>query len=179
VRLQVKGKNVEVSPALREYAEKKLERVERHLHNSARIELALIVEQNPAMGATQVAEGTVWTNGQVLRARESTEDMRASIDLMAEKLGRQAQKVREKTRWSSNRRTNHEEEPVHELDEGEPLIVKTKRFAMKPMSPEEAILQLERLAHDFFVFLNAETGDVNVLYRRRDGRYGLIEPELL
>ena len=177
MRLQVKGKNVELSPALKDYAQKKLGKLERHLNDSARVELELAAERNPSIGHNQVAEATIWTKGPVLRARESSHDMKASIDLLVDKLERQAQRLREKRRRGAAR--NHGHVAARTLPEsGEPVIVKTKQFAVKPMSAEEAVLQLELIGHDFFVFQNADTNDVNVLYRRRDGKYGLIEPRL-
>jgi len=179
VRLQVKGKNVEVSDSLKGYAQEKLGKLEKHLNDSARLELELAVERNPSIAANQIAEATVWTKGPVLRARESSSDMRASIDQLVDKLERQAQRYREKRRRGPSR--DHDAaladaQPVVP-GEDEPLIVKTKQFAVKPMSPEEAVLQLELIGHDFFVFINEEAGDVNVVYRRRDGNYGLIEPQ--
>jgi putative sigma-54 modulation protein len=104
--------------------------------------------------------------------------MRASIDQLVDKLERQVQRYRQKRRRRTGRDngTNLAAGPPVS-DESEPVIVKTKQFAVKPMVPEEAVLQLELVGHDFFVFENAETGEVNVVYRRRDGRYGLIEPQ--
>jgi len=179
VRLQVKGKNVELSPALKDYAQKKLGKLERHLNDSARVELELAAERNPSIGSSQIAEATVWTKGPVLRARESSQDMKASIDLLADKLERQAHRLRDKRRRGHGRR----DYPAGDVaappsDADEPVIMKTKQFAVKPMSPEEAVLQLELIGHDFFVFQSAETNDVNVVYRRRDGNYGLIEPKV-
>jgi putative sigma-54 modulation protein len=105
--------------------------------------------------------------------------MKASIDLLVEKLERQARRYREKRRRGPGRGNNQAPagQPVL-AEEESPVIVKTKQFAVKPMSPEEAVLQLELVGHDFFVFLNGETNDVNVVYRRRDGNYGLIEPQV-
>jgi putative sigma-54 modulation protein len=187
VQLQVKGRNLEVDPEIRAYVEEKLSRLDRHLHELARIEVELHVERNPSISDAQVAEATVWSKGPMLRARESSPDMRASIDLLLEKLMRQAERARGK-RTTARRR--HPAEPGLTAEEAlasiaaaedrgvpEPVIVKTKRFAVKPMSPEEAALQLELISHDFFVFRNAESGDVNVVYRRRDGQLGLIEPD--
>ena len=179
MRLQVKGKNVEVSDSLRDYARQKLSKLDKRLDEAARLELELQVEKNPSISENQVAEATVWTKGPVLRARESSSDMKASIDQLVEKLERQAQRYREKRRRGPGR--NHGQAPVGRPvvpEEDLPVIVKTKQFAVKPMSPEEAVLQLELVGHDFFVFLNAETNDVNVVYRRRDGNYGLIEPQV-
>jgi putative sigma-54 modulation protein len=181
VRLQVKGKNVDVSDSLKSYAQEKLRKLEKHLNEAARLELELAVERNPSISDNQIAEATIWTKGPVLRARESSTDMHASIDLLVDKLERQARRYRDKRRRSSAR--NHGS--LHDLeirpvvpDEEHPVIMKTKQFAVKPMTPEEAVLQLELIGHDFFVFQNVESNDVNVVYRRRDGNYGLIEPQV-
>jgi putative sigma-54 modulation protein len=181
VRLQVKGKNLDVSESLYRYAEEKLGKLEKHLNDATRLEVELAVERNPSISQRQVAEATVWTKGPILRARESSDDMRASIDLLADKLERQVKRYREKrqrrqtARHGPHNRPEEEQRPVVP-DETEPMIVKTKQFAVKPMTPEEAVLQLELIGHDFFVFRNVESNDVNVVYRRRDGNYGLIEP---
>jgi putative sigma-54 modulation protein len=179
VRLQVKGKNVEISDSLRLYAQEKLGKLDKHLNDAARLELELAVEKNPSIAESQIAEGTIWTKGPVLRARESSPDMRASIDMLVEKLERQARRYRDKRRpRSAARASGPADEPTPTQDEESPVIVKTKQFAVKPMTPEEAVLQLELIGHDFFVFQNAESSDVNVVYRRRDGDYGLIEPQV-
>ncbi len=179
MRLQVKGKNVEVSESLKDYARQKLGKLDKHLNETSRLELELQVEKNPSISANQVAEATIWTKGPVLRARESSTDMKASIDLLVEKLERQARRYRDKRRRGPGRNNNQAPagQPVL-IEEESPMIVKTKQFAVKPMSPEEAVLQLELIGHDFFVFQNAESNDVNVVYRRRDGNYGLIEPQV-
>jgi len=180
MRLQVNGRNVEVTDTLREYAEQKLAKLDRQLHDLTRVELELTVERNPSIAENQVAEATIWTKGPILRARESSSDMRASIDQLMVKLERQVTRYREK------RRGRHREHEGHGVEgrartatdeEGGPVIVKTKQFPVKPMSPEEAVLQLELIGHDFFVFRNSESSEVNVVYRRRDGNYGLIEPQ--
>ena len=180
MNLQVKGRNVEVSDQIREYAEDKLAKLDRLVKDPTRIELELAVEKNPSISDNHVAEATVWTKGPVLRAREASGDMKASIDQLVDKLERQVKRYREKRRprkhdrpdgatagdrlrWSFPRRRGT-------------TIVKTKQFAVKPMTPDEAVLQLELVGHDFFVFRNAESDEVNVVYRRRDGDYGLIEP---
>jgi putative sigma-54 modulation protein len=178
VRLQVKGRNVTVSDSLKDYALEKLAKLEKHLNDAARLELELQVEKNPSIADNQVAEATIWTKGPVLRARESSHDMRASIDLLVEKLERQARRYRDKRRRGPGRVPPQLDSRPVVPDSEEPRIVKTKQFPVKPMSPEEAVLQLELVGHDFFVFQNAETYDVNVVYRRRDGNYGLIEPQL-
>ena len=180
MKLQVKGRNVEVSDSIRSYAQAKLGKLERQLHDPARVELELAVERNPSIAENQIAEATVWTKGPILRAKESSHDMKASIDQLADKLERQVTRYREKRQRKSSRRDGvaAEQPPPGLPVEGDGMIVKTKQFPVKPMSPEEAVLQLELVGHDFFVFQNAETNDVNVVYRRRDGNYGLIEPQL-
>jgi putative sigma-54 modulation protein len=179
MQLQVKGRNLEVSDAIRSYAEQKLAKLERQLEDP-RVELELALERNPSIAAKHVAEATIWTRGPVLRAREASSDMRASIDQLVEKLERQVTRYRHQGR-SRRRRAARANGPAPEgmpvQEETESTIVKTKNFAVKPMTPDEAVLQLELIGHDFFVFRNADSGDVNVVYRRRDAQYGLIEPQ--
>ena len=180
MRLHVKGKNVEVSESIRLYAEEKMRKLDRQLHELTEVELELSVEKNPSIAANQVAEATVRTKGPTLRVTEASADMKASIDQLTEKLLRQVQNYRGKRRDRQVRGNGIPSGGAmsipDEEDTGE-QIVKTKQFAMKPMSAEEAVLQLELVGHDFFVFRNAESGDVNVIYRRKDGGYGLIEPQ--
>jgi putative sigma-54 modulation protein len=180
MRLQVKGKNVEVSEQIRAYAEEKLGKLERHLNGPTRVEVELAVERNPSIGANNVAEATVWTKGPVLRAREASTDMKASIDQLADKIERQVTRYQDKRRRRAPRAEQGQAIDVPGglmTDEVGPNIVKTKQFAVKPMNAEEAILQLELVGHDFFVFRDDESNEVNVVYRRRDGGYGLIEPQ--
>jgi putative sigma-54 modulation protein len=180
MQLQVKGRNLEVSDAIRRYAEQKLAKLERQLKDP-RVELELTVERNPSISASQVAEATIWTRGPVLRAREASTDMHASIDQLVEKLERQVTRYRTRGR-SRRRRAARANEPTPDTvpalqEESEPVIAKTKNFAVTPLSPQDAVLQLELIGHDFFVFRNDESDEVNVVYRRRDGQYGLIEPQ--
>jgi ribosome hibernation promoting factor len=178
MRLQVKGKNVEVSEAIRTYAEEKLGRLERQLADPTRVELELAVEKNPSIADNHVAEATIWTKGPVLRAKEASTDMRASIDLLTDKLERQVTRYRQKRRRRHKRDGTVAEPsaPATVDDAYGPAIVKSKQFVLRPMTPEEAVLELELIGHDFFLFRNAETDQINVVYRRRGGGYGLIEP---
>jgi ribosome hibernation promoting factor len=179
MRLHVKGRNVEVSDSIRRYAEQKLAKLEKLVKDPTRVEVELHVEKNPSISANHVAEATVFTKGPTLRARESSADMKASIDQLVDKLERQVKRYREKRRHG---RPAHgfappEPPPANPTEsEDEPMIVKTKQFAIKPMTPEEAVLQMDLIGHDFFVFRNGDTDEINVVYRRRDGNYGLIEP---
>jgi putative sigma-54 modulation protein len=214
MKIQVKGRHVIVTDPLREYAEEKLTRLhrlmsKRHIDDVTLVELELIVERSHPSGESQIAEATIFTRGPVLRARESSPDMYASIDLVYEKLQRQVKKYHDKMQHKALR--HHAPKPVPAAatpgdaiaDEaaalasgevfrpvavtGEPgadggnhyeesRVVKSKQFALKPMSIDEATLQLDLIGHSFFVFTNAETNDTNVVYRRRDGDFGLIEP---
>ena len=137
MQLQVKGRNLDVTDAIRSYAEQKLAKLDRQL-NDPRVELELALERNPSIAANHVAEATIWTRGPVLRAREASSDMRASIDQLVEKLERQVTRYRHqgKTRRRKARANGPAEEatPVV-LDEEEPLIVKTKQFTVNPMTP--------------------------------------------
>ena len=179
MRLHVKGKNVDVSDSIRRYAEEKLAKLDRQLHELTQVELELWMEKNPSISANQVAEATVWTKGPTLRAREASTDMRSSIDQLTEKLLRQVEHYRAKRSRRQARGNGIPPGGSMSIDEEVgPKIVKSKQFSVKPMNPEEAVLQLELIGHDFFVFRSDETGEVNVIYRRRDGGYGLIEPQV-
>ena len=183
----VKGRNIPVTEALERYATEKVERVARFFdegRSDSRAEVELIHERNRAISEPEVAEATLFINGSVLKASEASGDMYASIDRMSDKLERQVKRYRGRQidRWQGQLKNTREApgelaQPfVVEEEEIETRIVRTKQFQMKPMSEEEAVLQLELLDHDFYVFTSADTGDINVVYRRRDGNYGLIEP---
>ncbi len=189
MKLTVKGRHITLTDALTAYAEEKIGRLGRYLADGARCDLELSTEKNPSIAANQVAEVTIFTKGPVIRAREASPDMYASIDLVADKLERQVKKYRGKLVARSQ--PTHREAAVlaqgfqlpEEEEEGSPQgevaprIVKVKQFVAKPMTPEEAALQMELVGHDFFVFTNSESDGTAVVYRRRDGDYGLIEPQ--
>ena len=177
MRLHVKGKNVEVSDAIHEYAERKLGKLSPQLAEHTHVELELAVEKNPSIADNHIAEATIFTKGTVLRAREASSDMKASIDVLVDKLERQVKRYRQKRRHEHewHERSNGNAPAEVPAEEGA-MIVKTKQFVLNGMSPEEAVEQLELIGHDFFVFRNSESGEINVVYRRRDGDYGVIEP---
>jgi putative sigma-54 modulation protein len=181
MRLQVKGKNVEVSDNIRRYAEEKMRKLDRQLHELAEVELELRVEKNPSIAENQVAEATVRSKGPTLRVTEASTDMKASIDQLTDKLLRQIDHARGKRRKDRHARDNGIPSggpmSIPEEAETESQIVKVKQFSVKPMNAEEAVLQLELVGHDFFVFRSDESGEINVIYRRQDGGYGLIEPQ--
>jgi putative sigma-54 modulation protein len=178
MQFHVRGRNLEVSDAIRSYAEEKLGKLERQL-TDPRVELELMLEKNPSIADNQVAEATIWTSGPVLRAREASSDMRASIDQLVEKLERQVTRYRTRGRDRRRRaaRANAATETPFAAEDLELEIVKTKQFALESLTPEEAVQQLELVGHDFFVFRSDDSEAVSVVYRRRDGGYGLIEPQ--
>jgi len=177
MQIIVKGKNLEVTEALRGYALEKVSRVEKYLDRIMKTEIEMSVERNPKIQDNQVVEVTIFSSGPIIRAKESAGDMYQAIDLVTNKLERQARKVKKKMIDRSHHARNpFKESAVAEEPEEEAVIVKTKSFPLKPMIPEEACLQMDLLGHDFFVFINAETEETNVVYRRKDGNYGLIEP---
>lgn len=180
----VKGRNITVTEALHSYAEEKLVKLGKNLNSASRMELELFCEKNPRIEDNQVAEATIFTKGPVLRAKGASADMYASIDLVSDKLGRQVKKYRSKlVSHDAHVRGSLPPDAVlmplaEEVEEEDtPQIVKTKQFNIKPMSAEEAAMQMEMIGHDFFVFRDSESNDTNVIYRRRDGNYGLIEPK--
>ena len=178
----VKGRNLSVTEALDRYASEKVKKVEKFFdeeRSDARAEVELTHERNRAVSEPEVAEATLFINGTVLKAKQATSDMYASIDGMVDKLERQVRRYRGRqlARWQGQReRVMPEPVLVEDAEDLETRIVRTKQFQMKPMGAEEAALQMELLDHDFYVFTSADTGDINVVYRRRDGDYGLIEP---
>ena len=174
--VNVKGRNINVTPALKEYVEKKITKVTKQFKTVGDISAVLKVEHG-----NHIVEITVPASGILLRAQETTKDMYSSIDLVVEKIERQIHKY--KTRLMKRKYANFAEtEPalaaVPEAADEEFEIIKNKHFTMHPMTPEEAILQMNLLNHDFFVFFDPDLGSTNVVYRRKDGKYGLLTPEL-
>ena len=181
----VQGKHIAVTPALREYAEEKLGRITRYFDHVQEAQVVLSVERRRGnVGRAQVVEVTVRGDGVLLRGEEASPDMYASIDLVVEKLKKQIERYRSKfidrrRLEESRKKTRAMAQADRALRAGprEPQVVRVKRFAMKPMTPEDAALQMELLGHDFFAFRNASSLEVNVVYKRADGNYGVIEPD--
>mgnify|MGYP000845559589 FL=1 len=177
MKVKVSGKNVEITPALRERAEKKFGKLNKFFKPDTEVLVTMSIEKN-----RHIVEVTIPFNGVLIRAEESTQDLYTSIDKTLDKIERQIKK--NKTRLRKRIQDNSfnvdfidsvSEEPQEEEEEFK--IVRTKKFSLKPMTVEEAILQMNLLGHEFFMFLNAETNRENVVYRRKDGNYGLIEPD--
>lgn len=173
MKFMITGKNIALTDALKSTVEKKLGKLEKYFNPEVEVHATLSVQKN-----RQIIEVTIPFNGILLRGEESTTDMYTSIDNVVDKLEKQILKHKTKL----ERRTHDGslrlmEIPNEAFDEEEPQIVKTKRFAVKPMDVDEAVLQMDLLGHDFFVFRNTDSNEVNVVYKRKDGNYGLIEPE--
>jgi putative sigma-54 modulation protein len=183
VKTNLTARNLELSERLRGQIERKLRRLDRITHDAAEADVELIGNASHATDSSQVAEVTLRNNGEVVRSTAAGATPIAALDVVIDKLERQV--VRTKERPGSVRKRHSDEvesvlsrEAVGtvEPDDTGPQVVKIKRFDMQPMFEEDAITQMEELGHAFFVFLDAETEDVSVLYRRTDGNYGLIQP---
>jgi len=180
VRTIVKGKNLDVPDAVRQYAERKMRRLERFLDDRTEAILEISVEHHRSADDSRIAEVTLVIDGQALRGRADAITYEAAIDEVVDKVERRAVDYREKPRVRA--RAPEEKGILSRIADGtsngdrERRVVKTKRFAIQPMFEEDAIVEMESLGHAFFVFVNAESERVNVLYRRRDGDFGLIEP---
>jgi putative sigma-54 modulation protein len=191
MKLVIHGKNIEITNAIHDYVHQKIEKAANHFQNlTTEIDVHLSVARNPRVTSKQTAEVTIYANGSIIRAEESSENLYASIDLVADKIARQLRKFKEKRADKSQPRAKLETalETAVELPElvgnltslQEPMlpqaVVRTKYFAMPPMTVEEALEQLELVDHDFYMFRNAETGEINVIYERNHGGYGVIQP---
>lgn len=172
MKIQVRGRNMDTTEALKDYIAKRLGKLDKYIDNLGEAQVTMVVER----GFHRI-EVTIPINGMILRGEESTGDMYASTDLVVEKLEKQIEKYKGKLQKRGARYVNDQRKPVPPPEDDEPRLVRTKRFAIKPMPVEEAVLQMNLLGHNFFVFSNADTEQVNVVYKRKDGNYGLIEPE--
>lgn len=178
----INGRNLDVTPRIRSYVEKKIERLDRYMPNIADVRIDLAEEKSNRMGNRMIAQVTLrHIRGTILRAEERTSDIFAAVDVVIDKIYRQIERYKGKRR----RRGDEQEsftgyETAVELPEEEltaHTVIRRKQFSIEPMDEEEAIEQLELLGHDFFVFVNGNSSNINVLYRRKDGNFGLLEPE--
>ena len=171
----ISGKNLTVTDGLRTAVEDKLGKLERYFTPDTEIIVTLSVEKS-----RQKIEVTIPVKGNIIRSEQVSNDMYVSIDLVEEVIERQIRRYRKKLIDKKQAAVSFSQAFIEEEDEvqdDEIQIVKTKKFAIKPTIPEEACLQMEMLGHNFYVFLNADTDQVNVVYKRKNGTYGLIEPE--
>ena len=172
------GKGMDVTEALRNVTEKKMSKLDKYFQKDIEGNVTFSSEKN-----RKIIEVTINLPGTIIRAEESSDDMYASIDRAVDVLERQMRKykTRLQKRYKNTETIRFENvEPLPAGDNGEdlPKLVKTKKFFLKPMTSEEAVLQMELLGHNFFVFMDGDTGSVNVVYKRKDNNYGLIEPEI-
>lgn len=174
MNIQITGKNLTVTDALRETVQKKLKKLDRYFEPDAEVTVVLSIER-----ARQIIEVTIPLGGVILRGEESTDDMYSSIEGVVRKLEKQIHhhrtRLERRLRGDAFHGISSAAEEVEE--EGPHIVARTKRFAVKPLDVDEAALQMQLLGHDFFVFMNADSGEVNVLYKRKDGNFGLIEPQ--
>ena len=169
------GRNIEVTPGLRAAVEEKIGKLDKYFNPDTEVHVTLSVEKD-----RQKIEVTIPVKGSIIRSEQVSNDMYVSIDLVEEVIERQLKKYRTKlvTRQQSAASVFKKDFLEEQSEEDEEIkIIRTKKFDMKPMYPEDACVQMELLGHDFYVFINAETEDVNVVYKRKGNTYGLIEPE--
>lgn len=174
MKFTIYGKNMHVSEGLKEALRKKFEKFDRYFGQETEVYATFSKEKN-----YQMLEVTIPMGRTILRAEEKTDDMIGSIETVVDKLEGQLRKhkTRLQKRYAEDAlKYNLDDLESPEKDEEQSKVVRTKKFAVKPMSVDEATMQMELLGHDFFVFQNADTEDVNVVYMRKDGNYGLIEP---
>lgn len=186
MKLVIHGKNIEITDGIREYVHQKIEKAVSHFQNiTNEVDVHLSVAKNQRISNRQAAEVTIYANGNIIRAEESSENLYASIDLVADKIARQLRKYKEKRQEHKTQPKPTNEavmpEPVEDLigDRTPELpgeVVRTKYFSMPPMTVEEAQEQLQLVGHDFYMFRNVETGEINVIYERNHGGYGVIQP---
>lgn len=168
------GKNIEVTPGLKTAVEDKIGKLEKYFTPETEVHVTLSVEKD-----RQKIEVTIPVKGNIIRSEQVSNDMYVSIDLVEEVIERQLRKYKNKIADKQQEAGNFQKEYLeHDYLEDEDIqIIRTKKFGMKPMYPEDACVQMELLGHTFFVFRNAETDEVNVVYKRKNNTYGLIEPE--
>ena len=178
-QLNIHGKNMDVSPRIQDYIEKKVGRLDRHLPSISVIEVEVTQEDTKSRGNRFVVQVTLNINGRILRGQERASTALAAVDTVVDTVERRLERFKGKHYLSEQRPPPGLGEPAPAADElAAPLFARVKRFTMKPMSPEEAVEQMDLLGHDFFMFHNSESNQFNVVYRRSDGTYGLIQPEV-
>lgn len=187
MQIVITGKNIKLTDSIREYVESKIGRINRYFDHVLEVDVNLSVQRSKSKEERCIVEVTLWANGVSIRGEESHSDLYAAVDLVTEKLEKQIKKYKERIKTKTRRKGTDTVEAAPEVEAKdhileiddeftEPKIIKTRGFAMKPMFVEEAAEQLSILEQDFFAFRNAQTNEVNVIYRRADGNFGLIEP---
>ncbi len=173
MKFNIRGKKLEVTPSLKSYIEDKIGRLDKYFENPDNIEATVLIKVS---GINQVVEVTINTHGLILRGEESNKDLYASIDFVTDKIERQIRKNKTKIHKKISKDTIRDFKVIEsEVTEDKKDVVKRKIVEMKPMSEEEASLQMDLLDHDFFVYKDADTGSINIVYKRKDGNYGVLE----
>lgn len=178
MQLIITGKNMDVPDRLDDYVRRKIGKLERYLNEPAETQVELSEESTKNAQQRQVVQVTIFKNGTIVRGEERAADMPAAIDAVVDKLERQIKRYKEKNAQKKRRAPALPAEEAGTTNAGEPRVVRVKRFPAPPMSEEEAIDQMELVGHSFFVFNNQTNGKLNVVYRRDDGNYGLLQPDL-
>lgn len=188
MKFLIQGNNIEVTESIHDYVEEKLEKAVKHFQNLAtKVDVHLSVARNARISDKHKAEVTVYANGTIIRAQEHSENLYASIDLVSDKIARQLRKYKErqldkKTHSQVKTADAVEEKPVEgnligdRTPELPSEVLRMKYFAMTPMTIDDALEQLQMVDHDFYMFQNKETGDINVIYQRNHGGFGVIQP---
>lgn len=192
MKIVIEGKNIELTQALKDYVNEKLHRLQNHYEQIIKgheVKVKLSVLRNPRITNDNITEVTIFLDGRIIRSEHASEDMYASIDLVADKLERQIQKYKAKAyrSYQHKERPHLDPEaaatllPMEHIDnhkhEHDGKIIKMKKFPIQSITPEEAVTYLDLINHDFYVFVNSSSKRVNVIYKRKHGDYGLIEPE--
>jgi putative sigma-54 modulation protein len=172
MQVSVIGRHIEVTEALKQYATEKFGRLDKYLPKAADVTVTLSVVKK----VHHFAEASIKSNGVLIQASEETEEMYSAIDLLVEKIERRVRRYKEKLVDHKHQGNKAEGSEAAHAEDRMPQIIKIKRFDLKPMMPEEAVMQMELLDKDFFIFTHATSGHVSVIYRRKDGNVGLIEP---
>jgi putative sigma-54 modulation protein len=188
MKLLIQGNNITVTDAIHDYVEQKLEKAVKHFQNmTTKVDVHLSVARNARINDKHKAEVTVYANGTIIRAQEGSENLYASIDMVSDKIARQLRKYKEKHLYKKTHAQVKTSDIVEEAPVTEDLVgdrapelpeevVRVKYFAMPPMSVEQALEQLQLVDHDFYMFRNQDTDEINVIYVRNHGGYGVIQP---
>ncbi|MBE9170963.1 ribosome-associated translation inhibitor RaiA [Pleurocapsales cyanobacterium LEGE 06147] len=188
MKLLIQGNNITVTDAIHDYVEQKLEKAVKHFQNiTTKVDVHLSVARNSRINNKHKAEVTVYANGTIIRAQEGSENLYASIDMVSDKIARQLRKYKEKHLYKKTHAQVKTSDLVEEAPVTEDLVgdrapelpeevVRIKYFAMPPMSVEQALEQLQLVDHDFYMFRNKDTNEINVIYARNHGGYGVIQP---
>ena len=173
MRITITGKNMEITDSLRSAVEDRLSKLDRFFAKDTEVHVTLSMEKE-----RKKIEVTIPVKGSIIRSEQESNDMYVSIDLVEEVIERQLKKYKNKIIDKKQNAVSFKQEFVEkEFEDEEVNIIRTKQFEPKPMYPEDACVQMELLGHSFFAFLNAETDLISVVYKRKDGAYGLLEPE--